>query len=417
MYLSSLIKIRKGTIESFSLSSKLPKDVLEDCDLYTRWYLELLNKSTNEYTTIDLSVIFTETNLSKCLTWEEFASNLNDSIIIPYTVTLPNKHSKNLIVTHLLNNLDFDLSYCNMVVPEDRNIKQYRWRMPDLAITKTNTTNTTNLRNCICSINGIISLPTFYNDELFIKNGARYMKNTTEMNHPSMVLMDFTELGDITIVPFKDCSTKHYSDTTRTIDNCDIKFYLPNDIDITNKTVFPVIAHSLFFPTDVTITSSNSVVISPYKLPIRTSLLKVYQQEERILHETTTAIKLDTDINRYISEEMFDTDYYGNFFIIVDNPSIFITKTHASNYSSSVYGSMMHDGILFEQSTQSFFDYVSIPYDSLFDLYANRVSNLYECDLPYDGDCFGIVEWDCVHREELFNIHKKDLYLLNFFGV
>lgn len=416
MYLSSLIKVRKGTIESFSISSKTPKDVLEDHDLNTRWYLELLDKSTNKYTTIDLSIIFTETNLCKCSSWEEFASNLNDSIIIPYTVTLPDQHSKNLIATHILNNLDFDLSYCNMAIPEDRNIRQFRWRMPDLAITKIKSTNTTNLKNCICSINGIISLPIFYNGELFIKNGARYMKTTTDLNHPSVVLMDFSELGDITIVPFKDCSTKHYSDVSRTIDNCDIKFYLPSDIDVTSKTVFPVIAHSLFFPTDVTITSSNSVVISPYKLPIRTSLFKVYQQEEKYLNNTTS-IKLSTNIDNYINEEMFDSDYYGNFFIIVDNPKIFITKTHASNYASSVYSSTKHDGILFNQSTQSFFDYVGVPYDSLVDLYTNRVESLYECDLPYDKDCFGLVGWECVHKEELFNIHKKDLYLLNFFGV
>ena len=425
MVLSSLTKVHKGTMQSFSISSKTPAEVQKDHDLNTRWYIEVYSKNENKYTTLDLSLIFTETNLNKCITWEDFASKLTDAIIIPYTAILSKSHNCNLIVTHLLNNEEFELSYCNLNVPEDRNIRQFRWRMPDLVVSKINSKNTTNFNNCICSVNGIISRPVVHNGELFIKDGARYMSSTTLMRHPSLLLMDFSELGDITIVPFKDCKYSYYKPKNEEVNTCDVKLFLPDGIDLTNKTVFPVIAHSLFFPTDVTISSTSSVVLSPYKLPIRASLFKCMNHKDEYI-KNTDIIKMNKSINDYISSDMFvydktdreieEADCEGNFLIIVDNPHVFITKQHASQFASSTHTLLEANGVLFDQSTQSFIDYVKVDYDSLTDIYLNVEEDIFECDIPYDRVGYGFNTWNCVHNEPLFNINKRDLYVLNFFG-
>ena len=114
--------------------------------------------------------------------------------------------------------------------------------------------------------------------------------------------------------------------------------------------------------------------------------------------------------------EIEEADCEGNFLIIVDNPHVFITKQHASQFASSTHTLLEANGVLFDQSTQSFIDYVKVDYDSLTDIYLNAEEDIFECDIPYDRVGYGFNTWNCVHNEPLFNINKRDLYVLNFFG-
>ena len=425
MELSCLIKITKGSMESYAIESKTPAEVKEDHDLHTRWYLELYDETTGEYSDIDLSLIFLETKLAKCTSWDEFASQLTDMIIRAYTVSVPDKDSKNLTITHLLNSDDFEISYCNIDVPEDRNMLIYKWRMPDLVITRINQKNTNIFKNCICSINGIVSRPYVYKDELYIKNGNKVLSSTTDQFTPSIAMLDFSQLGDIEIIPLCDCTGQVLSGSTfNSATYADIKVYIPNEYTLDNKTVFPVIAHSLYFPDNVTVSGSNSLVISPYKLPIRTSLVKLYQHMNEVI-ANTDVINTKLSIEHYIRNCIVKTninngselDKDGNFLIVVNNPSIFIEKTKVHIYSDSLFSSLASDGILFDQTTQSIYDYVKIDYDSLTDIYTTRCNPNYELDIPFSDNMFSILSWDCEHNEELFNIHRKDLYLLKVFGL
>ena len=142
--------------------------------------------------------------------------------------------------------------------------------------------------------------------------------------------------------------------------------------------------------------------------------------------KNTDIIKMNKTINDYISSDMFvydktdreieEADCEGNFLIIVDNPHVFITKQHASQFASSTHTLLEANGVLFDQSTQSFIDYVKVDYDSLTDIYLNAEEDIFECDIPYDRIGYGFNTWNCVHNEPLFNINKRDLYVLNFFG-
>ena len=61
-------------------------------------------------------------------------------------------------------------------------------------------------------------------------------------------------------------------------------------------------------------------------------------------------------------------------------------------------------------------DYTKVEYDSLTDLYTNRCSNNFEFDLPFNYYNTSVLNWDCTHREDLFNIYKRDYRILNIFG-
>lgn len=427
MELSCLIKIQKGSMESYDIDSKTPAEVKEDHDLNTRWYLELYDEITREHLNLDLSLIFVETKLHKCVTWDEFAASLTDLIIRSYIVSVPTENSKNLIATHILNTPDFEMSYCNIDTPEDRNIRTFRWRMPDIVISRINQKTTTIFENCVCSINGLISLPYVFKDELYIKDGARHMASTNNLFGPSVTLLDFSQLGDVEIIPFSECTGKFLNGSSLPYaksSNSDIKITVPEKYNLNNKTVFAVIAHSLYLPEDITVSSNKSVVISPYKLPIRTSLLKLYQHNNETL-DNTDIIEMDYSVDTYIKDKIVKTslgentelDTYGNFFIVIDNPQVFVKRSNVVNYSDSTFSSLTNDGILFDKSTQSFYDYTKVEYDSIIDLYTNRCSKNYELDLPFNENICGMLSWDCVHNEELFNIHRKNLCLLKIYGL
>lgn len=425
MELSCLIKITKGSMESYELETKTPSEVKEDHDLDTRWYLELYDETTGERSDIDLSLIFLETKLVKCSTWDEFANMLTDMIIRAYTTSVPDKDSKNLTVTHLLNSDDFEISYCNINTPEDRNIPVFKWRMPDIVITRINQKNTNNFKNCICSINGIVSRPYVFKGELYIKDGNKHMLSTTEQFTPSVAMLDFSELGDIEIIPLSECTgTVLTKSTYNSATYADIKVYIPEQYTLENKTVFPVIAHSLYMPEEITISGNNSLVISPYRLPIRTSLIKLFQHNDEVI-PNTDVVNTQTSVEHYIRNSIVKTDIntgkeldeYGNFLVVVNNPSIFIEKTKVHNYSDSVFSTTVDDGILFDQSTHSIYDYVKIDYDSVTDLYTTRCNPNYELDIPFSENTYSILSWDCAHKEELFNIHRKNLYFLKIFGL
>lgn len=416
MGIVGLHKKTHGTISHIAPSAITPDQVKHDHDLAIRWYAELLIDDIT--TIIDLSLVFTETKLGKLTTWDEINNNFTEAIILAYAAPLPNftNPEKYLTSMSLLNSLDFELSYTSLTSPEERNIKQSKWRLKDLAIRKINPKNTTDLNNCLCSINGLISRPILFKDELLLKDGATFITSTSKDCWPSITLLDFTNLGSLEIIPFSNCTTKFKSAGNVPDPYADIEFYLPKHISLQNKTIFPVIAHSLFFQDSLIITSPYSISLSPYKLPIATSLLKRMNHQESFV-DNTTIVYSQQSTNSYITSEMLKSDHYGAFFVIVDTPNIYIEKTHTVNFSDTVYTTQAKDGVLFDQTTQSFYDYILINYDSQNDIYTNPARNIYPIDRVPDERLLSIRDWSCIHNDVIPSLAESNYYILKLIGV
>lgn len=416
--IEALVRIQNGTITYFDINQISLVDLKFNHELSSRWYLLIKygNDLPQNTTWVDLSLLLTETKIGKLTTWISIQENITDALIESYAIILPIDSNHYVTTTNLLNSEDFDLHYTSFKSPEERDVRQFRWRLTDLAIQKVNTKNYTNFKNCICSVNGLVSMPTVFNNELLVRDGALYMSSTTDTKWPSVVLIDFSGLGDIELVPFSKCSIIYKNKDRKANAYSDVKLYMPEHITLKNKTIFPVVAHSLFFPKDVTITSNTSVILSPYKLPISTSLLKLYNHSGKFIRNTDI-VKTDVSVEEYLTTNMFSEDDYGNFFIIVNNPSVYMTKTHAVTFSNSTYTTSVQDGILFDQTTQSFYDYVKNPYNFITDLYTVHNLPIYPLDVPYSRPCISLTDWNCVHNELSPNLALDDLYLLRIFGI
>lgn len=340
-----------------------------------------INDNGLNLTTINLSILLTLFEAGQSTTWSEFVATLTPAMIEAYYRPIPNlmNPAKAVRAISPLTSPDFELSYLNLSVPEERDIKQFRYRLLDLGIKKTNPENRFNLNNCLCFVNGLTSRPIIHNDEFLMKNGAKYMASTSETRHPSTVLLDFSELGGFEIIPFSSCQRQFKNYTNLPDAQTDIKIIFPEGIDVFDYTIFPVVGHTLFFPDSIGYLSSKSVLMKPDLFRIEMSLLKQQAASNGYL-ERTHILKTEESVSDYLLNTMFSQNHYGAFFVMIKNRKLLMSRTKVHNFCKSVKSSLGTDGFIYERTTQSFLDYTSMKYDSVNDFYLNPLHGILHLD-------------------------------------
>lgn len=391
--------------------------------LMTKYYAVVNNPlNPKREISIDLSSIFTLTDLSKkdTSTWDKLEMLLTDKIVIGYQSVDVNFNNgdRSLKAVNILNDYDFEFSYGLFTSPTERNIKARRYRLIDAIITKVNEENDIDFNNSILSVNGLISTPKVYKDELYSIYGAMFTHSSTEYRLPSILLMDFSNLGGMTIVPFSECRVRNVSGSgtfqTDITPGMDIEFYLPENINLYNSTVFPVVAYSMMFPNSLRITGKQSIMMEPYTLPIYNSLLKLYSACNKY-QIASSIVKTDETVYEYVTSTMLKKDHPGGFFIVVNSPNIYIKKTHCTNYVwNMATGTKDINGVLFDQTTNSFVDKIRSPFASSTDIYTEKAMDIYPLyqENSFDKPCYSIETMKCVHQEFTKNLSDNDYYLV-----
>jgi len=391
---------------------------------FTKYFLMVVDPITDEKVSIDLSRIFVfEDGFKKeGITWNEVSELITDKIIIGYREDIPDftDSSRSMISTTVLNDFDFEMSYGTWRNPSDRNIKNRRYRLTDMIITKINDDSRFNLENCILSVNGLVSTPKVFEGELYSIDSALYTHGNTDKRIPSILMMDFSNLGGFTIIPLSQCDVRSKTGEdyqTKIVPNIDLELILPEGIDITDKTIFPVIANSLFLPNMITKTGKNTCVISPYKFPVGISLLKRYAASNKFV-PSSSIIKTSESINEYTTDIMFREDHYGAFLIIVNTPKVYIRKTHAETYCWNVATTVPDTaGVMFDATSQSFIDHVKCEYTSMIDHYTIKKLDQWIIPTinPLDGCLYSIETMKCIHQNFMKNVADNDLYIMQIF--
>ncbi len=333
---------------------------------------------------VNISALFTMTGVLAGqaiaqLTWEQLAPLITDQMIFGYSTEVPNftNGKKSLTFAQPLHLPEyFELFYTRVNVPKDRNVKFRRWQLLDLGISKLNPMLQVDLSNSLVSVNGLLSLPTFFEGELLIPRGAEFMHNTTATNQPSVTILDFSGLGGITCVPFSACTKRVKTGQKADIQfdmGLDIEIFLPEKYSLKDKSVFMVLGHSLFFPESCKIISDRSIMISPHHYPVGNCLLKQKLAANKF-NDSTDALSTDTEIQEYLAAGMYANDHTGAFFVIVDSPKLYIQKSNLKQhvYSQMHVGQPETQGFLWDQTSMSIVDQTKLDYRSYADFHAYR---------------------------------------------
>lgn len=333
------------------------------------------------------------------ITWDVLGECITGKLVAGYSRPLPEFEdgTRCLRYCQVLHTSDFECSYCLLDTPEDRNTKFRRWQLLDMAITKVNEKHPIQLENCLLSVNGCLSRPIMYKGELLMARGAEWIHNNTMNRLPSVTLIDFTNLGGITIVPFSDCKYKVKNGRGAGTENGpivlgrDIEVILPEGIDLSNKHIWMVLGHSLFFEEKyVRVSTQNSVTLSPHLLSLDACLLKS-EYHAAHYYQDTDVFSSGIAVDEYINSQMWDPKHHGAFFVLINTPHIYVRKTSTHQYAKE----RMHvavpdtDGLLWDEYARSAVDHTRAAYRTYTDFYA----------MPQDRSVSGLtVQYAGIHE-------------------
>jgi len=203
-------------------------------------------------------------------------------------------------------------SYGTISNPSLRNVLFLRNRLRDLIFTHKNQVGekAVNFANTIPSISGKIHYPIVFEDELYVKDGTKSLKNVPEGGMGN-VLIDFTPVGDIDIVRFPDC--EKIAHPAQTI------IRMPEGKSFKDKTALFVVAGRFVMSSEFRIMDERSFVFNPWAFPLKNIILS----NKAILGEKIegTMLYQDTNPEGTFEVEMMDDDNYENFIILIDNPT------------------------------------------------------------------------------------------------
>ena len=396
-----LYKKQNGFLTTIPFSKNTPVQIFSNVDLNTFYYINLsYEKDEKTITkTIDLSLLMSETKLGKLKTWQEIIDNLTEVQIESYSsayldVDNPVKYVDQISIT---NSLNMDIHYTQVDSPGTRDIPSMLWKMTDMCISQKE--KKLNFNNCICSVNGLISKPIVFNDEMYIRDAMTYLTHDNTYRWPDVIMLDFNPIGNIQIVPFSDCKHNILQEEHINYAGSDVEVILPEDISLNNKTVLAVIGHTLILHNRLFVVNDRTVHLQPYTYPLQNSLLHKHQMQSKYVKNTEIVRTEDVNLRNYIYKDMFNKDHNGAFFIIVDTPNMYITESTVFEEVDK-FTLRTHDnlGILRQRSNWGVIDYVYDKYKNMTILTINEPTHSILFDNKFDEELVSTDVFNCRHN-------------------
>jgi hypothetical protein len=240
------------------------------------------------------------------------------------------------------------MDYGTRLDPTLRNHPYLRHKQTDVVFKHTGTTEAVNFNNCIPIINGKVHYPIVFNNELYAVNGTQVLKSAISPDIGTL-LVDFTNIADIDIVRFSDCTyvTTSYGHT----------FTLPTGKSLENKSYIVVLAGRLIMACEVTQLSNTILAIDPHKVNIENILASNKILNGYYIPNTSVVRVLETP-DEYM-ESTHNADHYDSFVIIVDTPALAL---HMLNHQTIINPRILKfaknvGGLLMRKMTREIIDY------------------------------------------------------------
>jgi len=407
---SKLYKKHRTTLTECDMTIA-PQVYKESAELNTVYILKIDNEDISYH--VNLSKLFLETPVVNIITWDDIIPILTPAMVQAYSIPIPNltHPQKAVVTTNPLNHPDFLLEYTDINTPDRRNVRTFIDILPDLAITKIGDATPIDLNQSIVSINGLISRPVIFETdgtlEYFVPHGKTFMNSARVNRHPTVQLLDFSGVGGITIVPLSDCqhifrNKKNVPDATT-----DLEILLPEGFDLSEYSVFTVLAHSIFFPNQTVIKSKRSIILPLSKLRLQLSLIKQAVCSDEFIEHTYLSKAACTSLE-YVSSVMWDSTHSGAFLILVKSNSLWIDEIPSQRYIHNTDRTLYQHYIPFDLQTQSFLDYTYIPYDTTNWNYLSRIMDVKGIDLVSQDQAQIVAEeFRCDHIENIQDFSNR----------
>lgn len=371
MDINFILIVNKSTCKAYTKEAMSYGDLIQTKLSFDKIYL-VVSDATNELTVSLTNIWKGSPQLLSLSTWSEYEAAFTEDYLVhehpiatphvaadsdgTYVKYVPLAGPKTYVQkTPHLYSATHDSNISVGYGSADNNVRNdiYTARLaPDVIVTSND--DKINLSNCLPVTNGVFSYPIVLNDELFAMHSAKYMKEDRIMDR-EVSLIDFSELGNMSVHRFKDCGIERYGN------NKTLKLTTPESM--VGKTIMMVIAGRLI-PTDHRyITNTNEIIIPVESIGYRNFLISnTVKSGDNFFN--TYGYNVD-DVNGYMDFIGSDNDY-ENFFVFIDNEDILFSETKI-NQRLGVQGYQFFKdskGFLINGYDRSLMEYVKIKYDN-----------------------------------------------------
>lgn len=338
--------------------------------------------------TLDAATILQERYDLSITTWQQFMDNLKEEYILGYATDsfgfYPGSNSPKTTYTTVypFHHKGLQPHYCNIKTPDLKDVWQFRWSMPDLSIEKLDKIDV-DFYNCIPITNGFCTIPTVYDKQLYIRDGAKLLWDTCEHRRSESILIDTTPLGKMSTVKIKDITVMYRNRTNNRYTNCDWEFILPEGYNFITHTVLLVLGGMIYYPDEYKITSTKSFIVHPSTLALDKQLLLKQSAMSRESGVTEAPYTVDT----YLKQLMWADTCNDAFLIFIDNPEIYVHRTPCDSYAN-YYTAITNGfkGVLRNKSTHQIIPYMESKYSTLQLLYMNNIKDMTYFDTEFLKD-------------------------------
>ena len=423
-----LFEKHRRSITSYSPNKLSIVDIKNNADLNIHYYalLEIveIDPYSKKQVYIDLSWLMQEQLAGQANDWETFLSSLTLAMIDSYTINgagidLINNKFKQAVIIQPFTTLGLNLSYCDKNDPTVTDKFYKRWDLPDLVISKKEEfiqdVQDIKFENCICSVNGLITKPSVFEDKLYIADGAKNLWSIDKYHTPNITMVDVSQLGELTYLPLSKCILEYGGNDSfgNELYNYDIKIILPDEYSLNDYFIILTIAGKAYFIDELITPTEKTIMFSPYKSYLHTHLLQIYEahadyiQNSEIIYPDITPVQYIANIGKNEMSENYD----GIF--LINNPSISLARQHLTSdiywYTTS---SLNRDGIIIRKNDRTWMDYTTLNFDNInihhYPKYTQDMMRLTTTD--YANRQGGIQVLRCNHKSDYFYHVRKSKY-------
>jgi len=338
--------------------------------------------------TLDAATILQERYDNTVITWQQFMDGLREEYIVGYAIdpfgffASTNSPKTTFSTFYPFHYVGLEPHYCNIKTPDLRDVWQFRWSMPDLVIENTKEVPI-NFNNCIPIVNGFCTQPTVFENQLYIRDGAKLLWDTSKEHRADAVLIDTTPLGNMSIAPIRDTTVMYRNRTNNRYTNCDWEFILPDGYNFLTHTVLLVLGGMIYFPDEYVTTSIKSFVIHPCTLALDKQLL----MKQVAMNRDDMVVEAPYTVDTYLKQMIWADTCNDAFLIFIDNPHIYVHRTPCDSYADyHVAMTNAFKGVLRNKSTHQIVPYTESKYTSLQLLYMNNTKDMVYFDSEYSSE-------------------------------
>ncbi len=228
------------------------------------------------------------------------------------------------------------------------------WMSPDVILT--DETAKLHLNSIVPFCNGVACFPLVNNNEMFALGGCAFLKEDRKWTTRDVTLVDFSPLGDVQLVPFKDCTiTGRTTGTKRAMQ-------LKVPVDIKGKTVIMMLAGRMIYPHQLKLISDDTYYLDLDQMGFRNIVIDNKLKSGD--NEFNTMNYYDDDMDGAVLSLGSDTDT-TSFLVIIDNPDVVVSEYPAMHHlmAQGHLFRLFTSGFLTNKKTLSIAEYVRVDYD------------------------------------------------------